>query len=36
VHCQPTLGLRTGLQRSLEADPQRWTQIAEGIKGVTE
>jgi len=24
------------LQRSLEADPQRWTQIAEGIKGVTE
>src|ERR1700741_1630057 len=24
------------LQRSLESDPQRWTQIAEGIKGVTE
>src|ERR671918_447567 len=24
------------LQRSLEANPQRWTQIAEGIKGVTE
>jgi len=24
------------LQRSLEADPQRWTRIAEGIKGVTE
>jgi adenosylhomocysteinase len=24
------------LQRSLDADPQRWTQIAEGIKGVTE
>jgi adenosylhomocysteinase len=24
------------LQRSLESDPQRWTRIAEGIKGVTE
>lgn len=24
------------LARSLEADPQRWTRIAEGIKGVTE
>ena len=24
------------LQRSLEADPQRWTEIAAGIKGVTE
>jgi adenosylhomocysteinase len=24
------------LQRSLEEDPQRWTTIAEGIKGVTE
>ena len=24
------------LQRSLESDPQRWTQIAAGIKGVTE
>ena len=24
------------LQRSLEADPQRWTRIAEGIMGVTE
>jgi adenosylhomocysteinase len=24
------------LQRSLESDPQRWTQMAEGIKGVTE
>jgi adenosylhomocysteinase len=24
------------LQRSLEANPQRWTRIAEGIKGVTE
>jgi adenosylhomocysteinase len=24
------------LQRSLEADPQRWTKIAAGIKGVTE
>jgi adenosylhomocysteinase len=24
------------LQRSLEADPQRWSRIAEGIKGVTE
>jgi adenosylhomocysteinase len=24
------------LQRSIEADPQRWTRIAEGIKGVTE
>jgi adenosylhomocysteinase len=24
------------LQRSLEADPQKWTRIAEGIKGVTE
>src|SRR5262245_5556122 len=24
------------LQRSLEADPQRWTRIAAGIKGVTE
>src|SRR5882672_5256458 len=24
------------LQRSLESDPQRWTQLAEGIKGVTE
>ncbi len=24
------------LQRSLEEDPQRWTKIAEGIKGVTE
>jgi adenosylhomocysteinase len=24
------------LRRSLEADPQRWTRIAEGIKGVTE
>jgi adenosylhomocysteinase len=24
------------LQRSLEVDPQRWTQIAEDIKGVTE
>jgi adenosylhomocysteinase len=24
------------LERSLEADPQRWTRIAEGIKGVTE
>ena len=24
------------LQRSLEADPQRWTRIGEGIKGVTE
>jgi adenosylhomocysteinase len=24
------------LQRSLEEDPQRWTRIAEGIKGVTE
>src|SRR5207302_1751568 len=27
--------LRT-LQRSLEEDPQRWTRIGEGIKGVTE
>jgi adenosylhomocysteinase len=27
--------LRT-LQRNLEADPQRWTRIAAGIKGVTE
>ena len=26
----------TLLQRSLEEDPQRWTKIAEGIKGVTE
>src|SRR4051794_30824596 len=24
------------LQRSLESDPQRWTRLAEGIKGVTE
>ncbi len=24
------------LQRSLEADPQRWTRLAEGIQGVTE
>jgi adenosylhomocysteinase len=24
------------LQRSLESDPQRWTRIAEGIRGVTE
>jgi adenosylhomocysteinase len=24
------------LQRSIEADPQRWTRVAEGIKGVTE
>jgi adenosylhomocysteinase len=24
------------LQRSLEADPQRWTKVAAGIKGVTE
>jgi adenosylhomocysteinase len=24
------------LQRSLEADPQKWTRIAEGVKGVTE
>ena len=24
------------LQRSLESDPQRWTRMAEGIKGVTE
>src|SRR5262249_62300022 len=24
------------LQRSLESDPQRWTGIAEGIKGVTD
>ena len=24
------------LQRSLEADPQRWTRVAAGIKGVTE
>ncbi len=24
------------LQRSLEADPQRWTRVAEGIMGVTE
>jgi adenosylhomocysteinase len=24
------------LRRSLESDPQRWTRIAEGIKGVTE
>jgi adenosylhomocysteinase len=24
------------LQRSLDSDPQRWTRIAEGIKGVTE
>jgi adenosylhomocysteinase len=24
------------LRRSLESDPRRWTQIAEGIKGVTE
>jgi adenosylhomocysteinase len=24
------------LQRSLESDPQRWTGVAEGIKGVTE
>ncbi len=24
------------LNRSLEADPQRWTRLAEGIKGVTE
>ncbi|HZO04776.1 MAG TPA: adenosylhomocysteinase [Solirubrobacterales bacterium] len=24
------------LQRSLEADPQRWTKLADGIKGVTE
>jgi adenosylhomocysteinase len=26
----------TVLQRSLQEDPQRWTKIAEGIKGVTE
>jgi adenosylhomocysteinase len=24
------------LQRSLEADPQKWTRLAEGVKGVTE
>jgi adenosylhomocysteinase len=24
------------LQRSLEADPQKWTRVAEGVKGVTE
>jgi len=28
--------LLTLLQQSLEADPQRWTRIAAGIKGVTE
>src|SRR6059058_3618797 len=26
----------TSLQRALEEDPQRWTRIGEGVKGVTE